>query len=130
MNIQRVFPLLLAAALPTGCTGPRMTVVEATVIGLNATPGNGASTAPQVTFAYKRAELAIIPTTGRGGSGQTDCFSSLSALYCNSRFLGTTEIDDFVSTGFASRSLVSNSIFASTFSQAVTNGQTLTASPP
>jgi hypothetical protein len=96
-----------------------MTVVEATVIGLNATPGNGSSTAPQVTFAYKRAETALIPTSGTGATGQTDALSSLSALYCKSRFFGTTEIDDFVSTGFASRELVRSSTFGRAVSAAV-----------
>lgn len=110
-----IFLFLLPVMLSISCaSGPRMTVIEGTTIGLNATPGDGSSKPPQVTLAYKRVEMAIVPTDQRPSvTNQSDCLSSITALNFKTQFFGATRIDDFFATGFAARSLAGNSSFQS-----------------
>lgn len=47
-----------------GCSGQdRVLVTTGTQIGLEATPGDGATQAPNVSFGYKRVELALVPVS-------------------------------------------------------------------
>ena len=94
--------LLLAAA---ACT-PRVNIVTGTTIGLKATPGDGSARPPQITFAYKRAEVALVPTKGKKATkNQTnnankavdvDAFSTLAAFSFETQWFGNTEIASFI----------------------------------
>ena len=107
--------LLLLAALVaafggagSGCAR-RMTVTTGTVIGLVANPGDGQSQPPQITFAYKRAEMALVPTSGQPATNsagvKSDAFSSLTLVNFQTKFFGKTSIDQFFATGHASRDI-------------------------
>lgn len=97
-----------------------MTVAEVSVIGLSITPGDGHTQMPQLTLAYKRAELALIPTAQNLATNQTsDCYSVFSSLYFGTSLFGPTEIDDVIGTGFAARNLTTNSGFVDGFTNAV-----------
>jgi hypothetical protein len=114
-------PVFLAALLLAGCSNvPRMTVAEFTVIGLHATPGDGSSKPPQVTFAYKRSELALVPTNEKPAQQtNSDCYSSLTALYYKGQFFGPTIIDDFIATGFAARTLATSEFFGTSVATSI-----------
>ena len=93
-----------------------MTIVTGTTIGMHITPGNGDSTPPQVTIAYKRAELAVIPTAGTGatiasGTNTSDAYSSFAGFDFQSGFTSRTKLKQFISTGVASQNLIDNSNF-------------------
>jgi len=60
---QASVAILVGACLIAGC-GPRVLIATGTTLGLKATPGDGQSRPPQVTLGYKRAEAALIPTSG------------------------------------------------------------------
>ncbi len=100
------------ALFSTGCATqqPRVTVVTGTTIGLKASPGDGNTQPPQVTFAYKRAEFALIPTTGKAAakdpsSSGSDAFSTLVAFFFSTQWFGNTELDSFIATGHAARDI-------------------------
>lgn len=90
----------------SGCAR-RMTVATGTIIGLHATPGDGQSQLPQVTFAYKRAELALVPTAGKSASSNpnSDAFSALAIIDFRTKWFRGTSIDQFIATGHASRDI-------------------------
>ena len=96
----------LTAGLGSGCAR-RMTIVTGTTIGLHATPGDGQSQAPQVTLAYKRAELALVPTAGTSASNEppSDAYSSLAIIDFRTKWFRGTAIDQFIATGHASRDI-------------------------
>ena len=102
--------LLLAAMLlsPAGCAR-RMTVSTGTTIGLHATPGDGKSQSPQVTLAYKRSEIALVPTGEKPAkkkqNGNSDSYSSLAVIDFQTKWFGSTSIDQFIATGHASRDI-------------------------
>jgi len=115
-------PCLLAGF---GC-GPRMNIVTSTTVGLHATPGDGSTQPPQVSLAYKRAEVAVIPT-GEGGAldgpaataaasddsassdpcsqSGSDLFSAVTAFGFQTRWFGKTALDSVIATGHAARRL-------------------------
>lgn len=95
--------LLLLSA--TGCGTPRVNLITGTTIGLKATPGDGETRPPQVLLGYKRAELALVPTTGSGATENTDAQSTLASFHFSTRWFGHTEIDSFIATGNAARAL-------------------------
>lgn len=111
--------ILCLALLPLlaggGCGGNRLYVVTGTSVGLHCTPGDGSTTPPQVSLAYKRTELAIIPTTAAGATTDTDAYSSLAGFDFKSHFFGETALHQFISTGFASRKLLENPAFTEGF---------------
>lgn len=94
--------------IATGCA-QRMTVSTGTIIGLNATPGDGQTQAPQVTLAYKRSELAFVPTGERlakkGPPIDTDAYSALAIIDFKTRWFRGTQIDQFIATGHAARDI-------------------------
>jgi hypothetical protein len=92
---------ILISAL-SGC-GPRVIISTGTTIGLKATPGDGSTRPPQVTFGYKRAETALVPTAGSKATKVEDAFSTLAALYFETRWFGKTELRSFVGTGIAAQ---------------------------
>ena len=100
-GLLMVLGLLLFFAL-SAC-GPRVVISTGTTIGLKATPGDGNTRPPQVTFGYKRAETALVPTAGRTATAKADAFSTLAAIYFSTRWFGKTEIRSFIGTGFAAR---------------------------
>ena len=113
MTTFRLFPSGLAccfvwslAGVSAGCTAPRMTVVTGTTIGLKATPGDGQTRPPQVTFGYKRAEFAIVPTAGKVAQKDTsDAFSALTTLSFTTHWFGETKLASFIATGYAARDI-------------------------
>lgn len=98
-----------------------------TSIGLKATPGDMQTRPPQVTLAYKRAELALVPTQGNvavdcktetngcpkccpaGEDSKVpqdkDAFSTLATFYFRTQWFGDTELDSFIATGHAARAI-------------------------
>jgi hypothetical protein len=111
----------------TGCATqqPRVTVVTGTTIGLKASSGDGNTQPPQVTFAYKRSELALIPTKGGVAVKKdtppagSDAFSTLVAFFFSTEWFGKTEVDSFIATGHAARDIqVRGSEFNTAFAQA------------
>jgi hypothetical protein len=105
-----------------------MVVSTGTTIGLKATPGDGNTQAPQVTFAYKRAELAYVPTDSKRAKKSkdekdtdSDAFSALAAVDVKSKwFFGSTTINQFISSGFAAQEISSNKNFSANFRTAAT----------
>ncbi len=121
---QRSLVVALAAIVVL-CAGAcsRVTIVTGTTLGLKATPGDGNARPPQVTLGYKRAETALVPTSGKkasrdpGGNdvADVDAFSTLSTFSLNTRWFGTTEVASFIATGHAARDIQAP---ASRFNQA------------
>lgn len=103
--ISLVF-VVTAIAATCGCAR-RMTVTTGTTIGLSATPGDGRSQSPQVTLAYKRAEMAIVPTGGRAASKtpDVDCYSALAIVDFRTKWFSGTALDQFIATGHAARDI-------------------------
>jgi hypothetical protein len=103
-----LFAILVVVLAGPGCAR-RMLVTTGTTIGLVANPGDGQSQPPQITFAYKRAEMAYVPTSGSVASNNTvfksDAFSSLALVNFKTKFFGATSIDQFIATGHASRDI-------------------------
>src|SRR5690606_16768113 len=68
--------LLLAVVGSMACGCSNMIGSTGTTIGWKAMPGDGSTQAPQVTFGYKRMELAFVPTdqstAQRPEAGSTD----------------------------------------------------------
>lgn len=102
-----------------GCGTSRVIVVTGTTIGLKATPGDGTSRPPQVTFGYRRAEASIVPTKGAAVNSLTaDAFSTLAAFHFETRFFGKTELDSFISTGGAALAIQQQPEFQEEIAQA------------
>jgi hypothetical protein len=99
--MRRLVPLFAVMIALTGCGTSRVIIATGTTIGLKATPGDGTSRPPQVTFGYKRAESAIVPTKGGVANDTTDAFSTLAAIHFETEFFGRTELDSFIGTGAA-----------------------------
>ncbi len=92
--------------LALSACGPRVIISTGTTIGLKATPGDGNTRPPQVTFAYKRAELALVPTSNaKKATTNSDAFSTLAAIHFSTQWFGNTEIRSFLGTGLAARDI-------------------------
>ena len=115
---MRWFLAIAVLFLLTGCGTSRVIIATGTTIGLKATPGDGSSRPPQVTFGYKRAEASIVPTKGEAVSGDTDAFSTLAAFHFQTQFFGKTELDSFISTGNAAIDIQQQSAFTDQIAQA------------
>lgn len=107
----RIATALGLALLAAGCGTPRLLIATGTTIGLKATPGDGQARPPQVTFAYKRAELAVVPSP-RGsaeraadGSLVSEAYSTLAAFSFVTDWFDETCLDSLVATGHAARLL-------------------------
>lgn len=96
---------LAVAVVALPACGPRVIIATGTTIGLKATPGDGNTRPPQVTFGYKRAELALVPTKSRLATSKSDAFSTLAAIHFTSLWFGKTEIRSVVGTGLAAREI-------------------------
>jgi hypothetical protein len=92
--------MVFLGLVTAGC-GPRVILTTGTTIGLKATPGDGYTRPPQVTFGYKRAEAAVVPTKGTVALEGEDAYSTLAAFHFSTEFFGKTELDSFISTGRA-----------------------------
>jgi len=100
-----VLVLGLTALTQSAC-GPRVIMSTGTTIGLKATPGDGNTRPPQVTFAYKRAELSLVPTSNaKKATTHSDAFSTLAAIHFRTQWFGSTEIRSFLGTGLAARDI-------------------------
>jgi hypothetical protein len=106
VTLRRCGLLALGLLLATGCA-PRVNLTTGTTIGLKATPGDGSARPPQVTLGYKRAELAFVPTEGKGTTADTDAASTLASIHFSTRWFGHTELDSFIATGSAAQKLTS-----------------------
>ena len=106
MTLRRGALVVLALLAATGCA-PRVNLTTGTTIGLKATPGDGSARPPQVTLGYKRAELAFVPTEGKGTTADTDAASTLASIHFSTRWFGHTELDSFIATGSAAQKLTS-----------------------
>ncbi len=94
-----------------GCGGPRFSIITATNMGLNINSGDGNTRPPQVAVAYKRTELALVPT-GRNHAikdpdikKNKDAYSSLAGYHFYTEWFGPTTLSQFISTGHASRDI-------------------------
>ena len=120
---QKLFLAAGVTLLLAGCSaGPRMTVVTGTVIGLHASPGDGSTKPPAVTFAYKRSEVALIPTAAKPAvsgdttsTNRTDTYSAFSVFDADIHWFGGSLIQQFIATGHAARIAVTNNQFSSQF---------------
>ena len=108
--------------LSSACSQPKVFVATGTLVGLEATPGNPEEgQTPAVTFGYRRAEVALIPTekqgdktkdnTGssgqhRGGTSTSDAASVLATFNLAYNWFGPARIEQYVATGHASRTLI------------------------
>ncbi len=104
--------LFLSTAVAFGCGTPRLLVATGTTIGLKATPGDGQASPPQVTLAYKRSEVAVVPTpenpeervaTRRNDTSSDEAFSILSVFGLRTIWFGKTSVRSFIATGHAAR---------------------------
>ena len=114
--------LAVVSILASCASGSRMTVVTGTVIGLHASPGDGSSRPPAVTFAYKRSEVALIPTAaqpalevGINSTNRTDTYSAFSVFDADIHWFGGSKIQQFIATGHAARTVVTNENFSRDF---------------
>jgi hypothetical protein len=116
--VKRFIRIGIVAALGVvlaACGSPRLLIATGTTIGLKATPGDGQARPPQVTFAYKRAEVAVVPTpekpAERGAKRDEDgnlvqeAYSTLAAFSFFTKWWGETRLDSVVATGHAAREL-------------------------
>lgn len=103
---KRLLGASLVVLLAGGC-GPRVLIATGTTIGLKANPGDPqGGRSPQVTFGYKRAELALIATKGTGATeAGTDAYSTFASFGFKTQWFGDTELASFMATGFAARAL-------------------------
>lgn len=118
----------------TAC-GPRILVSTGTTLGLKATPGDGQTRPPQVTFGYKRAEVAFIPTKGQIATSTVDkdptklngndAFSTLAAIHFKTEWFGKTELQSFVGTGIAARDIQTQPNFTAAFTKAALTSKQL-----
>ena len=97
-----------------------MTMITGTIIGLHVSPGDASSHPPEVTFAYKRSELALIPTAAEtavnnGTNYNSDTYSAFSIFDADIHWFGTSTIEQLIATGHASRTLLSNPAFTACF---------------
>ena len=122
-NRARFASFWIACAIACLGCGPRMNIVTSTNVGLHATPGDGSSEPPQVSIAYKRSEVAVIPAGNGGGvdvpdetSGSTttddrrqdrDLFSVITAYGFQTQWFGKTALDSVIATGHAARMIAS-----------------------
>src|SRR5207245_9104489 len=96
----------MGALFLTSACKPRVIIVTGTTLGLKATPGDGNSRPPQVTLGYKRAEAALVPTSGAAADDHgRDAFATMAAFDFRTRWFGATELASFVGTGFAARDI-------------------------
>jgi len=111
----------------SGCA-QRLHVATGTTIGLVANSGDGSSRPPHVTLAYKRAEMAFVPTGQKAATkgakgGNTDAYSALAVFDFQTKWFGKTTIQQFIGTGHAARDVIgvgnefSQKFAAATFSQ-------------
>lgn len=93
-----------------GCGGPRFSIITTTNLGLHANSGDGTTRPPQVSLAYKRAELALVPTDRelavKADNEKRDCYSSLAAFHFDNRWFGEANLYQFIATGHASRDIL------------------------
>lgn len=126
------------SALLCGCSN--MVISTGTTIGLKATPGDGSTQTPQVTFGYKRMELAYVPVDAASASkappprkgakpedpspagqnkspapGDVDAFSALAVIDVQTKWFGRTVIKQFISSGIAARDISTNENFSKNF---------------
>jgi hypothetical protein len=101
----RILALPIVLLLVTGCA-PRVNLSTGTTIGLKATPGDGSTRPPQVTLGYKRAEVSLVPTEGKGATATGDAVSTLASIHFKSQWFGHTDLDSFIATGLAAQRLV------------------------
>jgi len=121
MNLDRMTKRTMSTVVATaialvGC-GPRMNIVTSTNLGLHATPGDGSTQPPQVSIAYKRSEVAVIPAGGGGGIDASksddpgavdrDLFSAITAYGFQTQWFGKTALDSVIATGHAARTIAS-----------------------
>lgn len=106
--------LLLVMLTLMGCSESRVLVVTGTVVGLEASPGDGSTQPPSVTFGYKRAEVAFVPTATEpadkvakhyppGQGTDSDAYSTLAAFKLAANWFGPTKIEQVIATGHAAR---------------------------
>jgi hypothetical protein len=106
IRYARIAVVAVTAALPVAACGPRLNVITGTTVGLKASPGDGSTTPPQVTLAYKRAEGALVPTAGNSSTKDTsDTYSALTAYFLKTSWFGATTLESVISTGHAARNL-------------------------
>lgn len=107
--------IVIAGVIALAGCGPRMNIVTSTNLGLHATPGDGSTQPPQVSIAYKRSEVAVIPAGGGGGidapdgdaQGDRDLFSAITAYGFQTQWFGKTALDSVIATGHAARTIAS-----------------------
>jgi hypothetical protein len=108
---------LVGVLLVVGGCGPRVFVTTGTLIGLEASPGDGNTQPPSVTFGYKRAELALVPTAGgpatksQVGGGSEDAYSTLAVFDLASGWFKKTKIEQFIAAGHAARTVQESPTF-------------------
>ena len=118
--MMRLVALAVLSLALAGCTGStsRVIISTGTTIGLKASPGDGTTRPPQVTFGYKRAEGAIIPTKGDAAEMPHDAFSTLGAFHFETEFFGRTALDSFIGTGKAALAIQQQPEFQDQIAQA------------
>lgn len=113
MRLRLTLAFVAAVTTCSAC-GPRLNIVTGTTIGLKASPGDGQTSLPQVTLAYKRMETALLPTKGAAGTydpndasgtSTSDAYSALGTFFMSSKFFGDTTLESFISTGHAAQNL-------------------------
>ena len=113
-----LWALVLAVSWCLTACGTRVISATGTTLGLKASPGDGQTRPPQVTFGYKRAEVAMVPTNGQKGTETSDAFSTLATFHLKSEWFGKTEVASFIGTGMASRDILGGTAFKQAFAAA------------
>ncbi len=117
--------LVLGILTLWGCE-PRVVIVTGTTVGLEASPGDGSTQPPSVTFGYKRAEVAFVPTGQEKGATKmpdaepgkkpsagtpeapkedSDAYSTLAVFRLAHNWFSATKIEQLVATGHAAREI-------------------------
>jgi len=108
----RIGAIALAMLLALACGTPRLLIATGTTIGMKVAPGDGKARPPQVTFAYKRAEVAVVPSPSSGERGAErdaggnlvrGAYSTLAAFSFYTTWFGETRLDSVIATGHAAR---------------------------
>lgn len=108
---------LIMTLVASGCSHPRIFVATGTLVGLEATPGDlGEGQVPQVTFGYRRSEVAIVPVKGdqaaTSSPSKQDAASTLTTFNLALNWFGPARIEQYIATGHASRDIIKGGQFA------------------
>ncbi len=107
-----IAPILVAT---TACAS-RVQVITATTVGLKLSGSPNSELPVSVAFAYKRAELAVVPTANLGAeAGKSDAYSVFSAIDFRNSWFNRLALSQVIATGIAAQTVSAPGTFTDVF---------------